>query len=473
MKKTKILCTIGPATGTKEVLTDLVKAGMNIARLNFSHGEHDEKLEKINIIREINKELGTNVAILLDMKGPEIRTHKFENEKAFLKKGNTVKINMEEVMGTEEEFSITYSNLINDVDKGNSILVDDGLIELLVTGKEGTKIICQVLNDGYVKDKKGINVPNVELNFKYISEKDYSDVVFGCEHDVDFIGASFVRRKSDVEAIQEILKEKGKEKDIQIISKIENEEGVSNLEDIVTISDGIMVARGDLGVEVPMEEVPVIQKEMVKLCNKKHKPVIVATQMLDSMQENPRPTRAEVSDVTNAVIDGADAIMLSGETAVGAYPIRAVETMSKIAKYAEAHLNYQYYKKRAYVDCSKDYRSIIAMSAVDAAKDLDAKIILSSTTSGNSAEMLSIFRPSSNIIAATPSAKTARKLAIRFGVNPIVIPEVSSVEEFTDTVMPMVKEMVDLKTGDDIVITGGFTNNHDVPTNFMRFEKIK
>lgn len=472
MKKTKIICTIGPASQSRETLSQLVKEGMNIARFNFSHGDHTEQLNKISLMREVNTQLSTNVALLLDTRGPEIRTHEMENNLVVLKKDDILKISMTEVLGTKEMISVTYSGLINDVNAGSTILVDDGLVELTVISKEGNIITTKVENDGSFKSRRGINVPNVKLNFDFISQKDKADIEFACDNDLDFIAASFVRRRDDVLAIREILKSKNNDH-IKIIAKIENEEGVSNLEEIIEAADGIMVARGDLGVEVPLEEVPVIQKKIVKLCNQNHKPVIVATQMLDSMQKNPRPTRAEVSDVTNAIIDGADAIMLSGETANGDYPVKSVQTMSKIAEYAEKHLNYSYYTKRAYKDAVKSYRNVIATSAVYASKDMDAKAIIASTGSGKSADLISNFRPKCQIIAATPSSKVARSLAINFGVCPLVVPHISNADEFTKFIMPVVKEKLSLTEGDDIVITGGFETYGTSHTNLMRFEKIK
>lgn len=473
MKKTKIVCTIGPASQDKDTLREVIKEGMNVMRLNFSHGDHEEQYGKVKTLRELNEELGTHVAILLDTKGPEIRTHCFEEGKIEVTKGDTIRVSMKEVLGTKEMFSITYSGLINDVKVGNTILVDDGKVELRVTGFEEDAIVTEIVNSGVIKNKRGINVPNVNLHFEFISDLDRASIGFACEHKVDFIAASFVRRASDVEEIRAILKEYGNTH-IQIIAKIENEEGVSNIEEILEVSDGIMVARGDLGVEVPLEEVPLIQKNIVKLCNAKHKPVVVATQMLDSMQDNPRPTRAEVSDVTNAVIDGADAIMLSGETASGDYPVETVRTMYKIARYAEQKITATCndYTERANKTSEANFRNAIASSAVHAAKMLNAKVIIASTESGNSAKAISTFRSCCPVVAATPSAEVARSLGLSFGIYPMTTDHYSSVEELVLDNIAEIKEMFKLESGDNVIITGGFKENKEGTTNSLRLETI-
>ncbi|MFR3816529.1 MAG: pyruvate kinase, partial [Turicibacter sp.] len=338
-KNTKMICTIGPKSESKEMLSKLVDAGMNCVRCNFSHGDHAEQKARMDLIREINKEKGTHVAVLLDTKGPEIRTHLFENGGVDLVAGQTVRVAMNEVLGTAEKFSITYPGLINDVKVGGTILVDDGYVELTVNelDQANQEIVCTVKNSAFVKDRRGINVPGAKLNMPFISEKDRADMIFGCEMQVDYIAASFVRRAEDVLAIREIFAEQGNTH-TQIIAKIENQEGVDNMDSILEVVDGIMVARGDLGVEVPAEEVPLIQKEIIAKCNAAGKIVVTATQMLESMQKNPRPTRAEVSDVANAIFDGSDAIMLSGESAAGQYPLEAVETMARIARRTEQAL---------------------------------------------------------------------------------------------------------------------------------------
>lgn len=346
IKKTKIVCTIGPASEDAKMLKKLVKAGMNVMRCNFSHGDYEEHGKKMQTMRDVNAELGTNCAILLDTKGPEIRTGDFIGGVTTFKKGQVSTICVEDIEGTADRFTITYKELYKDVKPGGFILVNDGQVELLVDHVEGTDIVCVCANDGQVKNKRGINVPGIELGFDFISEKDRADIEFGCQQDVNFIAASFVRRPQDVLDVKKILVENGKP-DIQIIAKIENSEGVEKMDDIIAVADGIMVARGDLGVEVPAEDVPLIQKELIKKCKAAGKVVITATQMLESMQENPRPTRAEVSDVANAIYDGTDAIMLSGESAQGKYPEEAVMTMNKIAVKTESTLDYASLHRKA------------------------------------------------------------------------------------------------------------------------------
>ncbi|HEY4554106.1 MAG TPA: pyruvate kinase, partial [Bacillaceae bacterium] len=342
MKKTKIVCTIGPASESPETLCKIIDAGMNVARLNFSHGNHEEHRNRIANIRQAAKKTGKNIGILLDTKGPEIRTHDMADGAVELTAGSMVIVSMKEVEGTPEKFSVTYEGLIHDVHSGSKILLDDGLIALEVTElkKESGEIVAKVLNSGTLKNKKGVNVPGVSVNLPGITEKDAKDILFGIQQGVDFIAASFVRRASDVLEIRQLLEENGGEH-IHIIPKIENQEGVDNIEEILEVSDGLMVARGDLGVEIPAENVPLVQKDLIKKCNELGKPVITATQMLDSMQRNPRPTRAEASDVANAIFDGSDAVMLSGETAAGAYPVEAVQTMHNIAITAERALNHK------------------------------------------------------------------------------------------------------------------------------------
>ncbi|MTL91208.1 pyruvate kinase, partial [Turicibacter sanguinis] len=394
-KNTKMICTIGPKSEPKEMLSKLVDAGMNCIRCNFSHGDHAEQKNRMDLIREINKEKGTHVAILLDTKGPEIRTHLFENGGVELVAGQTVRVAMNEVLGTAEKFSITYPGLISDVVVGGTILVDDGYVELTVTELDtaNQEIVCTVKNSAFVKDRRGINVPGAKLNMEFISEKDRADMIFGCEMQVDYIAASFVRRAEDVLAIREIFAEQGNTH-TQIIAKIENQEGVDNMDSILEVVDGIMVARGDLGVEVPAEDVPLIQKEIIAKCNAAGKIVITATQMLESMQKNPRPTRAEVSDVANAIFDGTDAIMLSGESAAGQYPLEAVETMARIARRTEQALDHQEIIARAMASSSRDVASAMGLAVADTVEDLGAQAVIACTQSGATARAISKYRPS-------------------------------------------------------------------------------
>ena len=390
MRKTKIVCTIGPASESEEMLEKLMKAGMNVARLNFSHGDHAEHQARIDSIRRVSKRLGKTVAILLDTKGPEIRTHNMKNGGIELEKGTEVIVSMTEVEGTPEKFSVTYDNLINDVDEGSYILLDDGLIELQVKqiNKDQNEVVCDVLNTGELKNKKGVNLPGVKVNLPGITDKDAEDIVFGIQQEVDFIAASFVRRPSDVLDIRKLLEDNNNET-ISIIPKIENQEGIDNIEAILEVSDGLMVARGDMGVEIPPESVPMVQKDLIRKCNKLGKPVITATQMLDSMQRNPRATRAEASDVANAIYDGTDAVMLSGETAAGSYPEEAVKTMRNIAVSAEAAQDY----KKLLSDRTKLVQTslvnAIGVSVAHTALNLNVKAIVAATESGSTARTVS------------------------------------------------------------------------------------
>lgn len=465
-KQTKMICTIGPKSESKEVLQKLVEEGMNVIRLNFSHGDHEEQGNRMNVIREINEELGTNIGILLDTKGPEIRTHLFENGGLTLEKGATVRISMTEVLGNSEVFSVSYPGLIDDVEIGGTVLVDDGYLTLNVVGKENNEIICEVQNNHYVKDRRGINVPGAKLNMEFISEKDHSDIVFGAQQKVDFLAASFVRRQEDVIAIREILKANGGDK-VKIIAKIENDEGVENAEAILEVADGIMVARGDLGVEVPAEEVPIIQKNLIRKCNEAGKIVITATQMLESMQKNPRPTRAEVSDVANAVLDGTDAIMLSGESAAGDYPVESVNTMATIAKRLEVETDHVTMIERAIMSSSHTVGSAIGLSVADSAADLDAKIIVAATVSGKTAEEISKYRPICPIIAATPNKETATSLALNWGVHPVIIEDVKDSSELIALAEKTAIEQAGLKKGDVAIITAGLPIGEG-KTNIMK-----
>ena len=453
LRKTKIVCTIGPSSSDKETMKNLVLAGMNVMRMNFSHGGHEDHLDKINKLREINKELNTNVALMLDTKGPEIRTHKFQFGGTTLIKDSIVRISMSEVLGTSELFSVTHANLINDVKVGGTILVDDGNVELTVIDKdfEQSHIICQVRNDAYVKDRRGINVPDVKLSLDFISPRDRSDIEFGCDQHVDFIAASFVRRASDVLEIREILKDKNAE-DIQIISKIENLEAVDNLDEIIEVSDALMVARGDLGVEVAAYEVPIIQKEIIQKGMLAGKPVIVATQMLESMQKNPRPTRAEVNDVATAVLSGADAIMLSGETAAGLYPVESVKMMNQIALRMEKEVHYEEFLSLVKKSKVTDINSCVASSVVYATNHLNASCIVSPTSSGLTARRLSKYRPPVPIIAVTLDERRMRGLALTWGVHPVKSTFLKTTDEVLDASIDVTTKEFELENGEIVVI---------------------
>lgn len=468
--KTKIVCTIGPASDSQEMLTKLVKAGMNVMRLNFSHGTHPEHLAKIELLQEINKSLKTNVAILLDTKGPEIRTGDFEGGKTQFKKGQVSTICIEDIVGTSDRFTITYKDLYKDVKPGGFILVNDGQVELLVDHVEGSDIICVCANDGEVKDKRGINVPGIKLGFDYLSQRDIDDLTFGCTQPFTFVAASFVRRAQDVLDVKKLLVENGRP-DIQIIAKIENSEGVENIDDIIKAADGIMVARGDLGVEVPAEDVPLIQKDIIKKCKERGKIVITATQMLESMQQNPRPTRAEVSDVANAIYDGTDAIMLSGESASGKYPQEAVLTMRKIALKTEESLDYIALHQDAVKTAPDDTSEAICMSVAEIATKFKVSAIIAFTESGFTARKMSRYRPEAPIIAATPSKQTTRCLAINWGVKPVICKTLDSRAGMIDYASVIAREQ-GADIGDLILVTGG-TPGLQGDTSYLELVRVK
>ena len=474
LRKTKIVCTIGPASQDKETMKNLVLAGMNVMRMNFSHGAHEDHLDKINKLRQINEELNTNVALMLDTKGPEIRTHKFEFGGTTLIKDSLVRISMSEVLGNSEVFSVTHANLINDVKVGGTILVDDGNVELTVVDKdfEKNQIICQVRNDAYVKDRRGINVPDVKLSLDFISPRDKADIEFGCDQHVDFIAASFVRRASDVLEIREILKAKNTE-DIQIVSKIENMEAVNNLDEIIAVSDALMVARGDLGVEVPAYEVPIIQKEIIQKGMIAGKPVIVATQMLESMQKNPRPTRAEVNDVATAVLSGADAIMLSGETAAGLYPIESVKMMNQIATRMESEVKYEEFLDLVKKSKDHDINSCIASSVVYATNHLNASCIISPTLSGITAKRLSKYRPPVPIVAVTLDSKIMRSLALTWGVHPLKGEFLKTTDEVLEASIGATTEAFGLENGElTVIISNMPLDDTSTHSNMMKIHTI-
>ncbi|MDX8359313.1 pyruvate kinase [Cytobacillus sp. IB215316] len=473
MRKTKIVCTIGPASESVDKLVELMETGMNVTRLNFSHGDFEEHGARIKNIREAAKKTGKNIAILLDTKGPEIRTHTMESGAIELIDGSEVIISMEEVIGTPQKFSITYPGLIEDVEVGSKILLDDGLIglEVIAINTELGEITTKVLNNGVLKNKKGVNVPGVKVKLPGITEKDANDIIFGIEQGVDFIAASFVRRASDVLDIREIL-EKHDAPNIQIIPKIENQEGVDNIDDILEVSDGLMVARGDLGVEIPAEEVPLVQKELIKKCNELGKPVITATQMLDSMQRNPRPTRAEASDVANAIFDGTDAIMLSGETAAGSYPVEAVGTMHSIASRAETALEYSQILAKRSKQTNPTIPDALSQSVAHTALNLGVNAIIAPTASGYTARMISKYRPKAPIIAVTGDKSTSRKLALTWGVYPITAKQANSTDEMLEVAVQASLDAKLISCGDLVVITAGVPTGEKGATNLMKIHVV-
>ncbi|MFT0802108.1 pyruvate kinase [Bacillus swezeyi] len=468
MRKTKIVCTIGPASESIEKLTQLMEAGMNVARLNFSHGDFEEHGARIQNIREAASKLGKDIGILLDTKGPEIRTHTMENGSIELESGSQLIVSMDEVIGTTEKISVTYDGLIHDVSKGSTILLDDGLIGLEVTevNTDKREIVTKVMNSGTLKNKKGVNVPGVSVNLPGITEKDAKDIIFGIEQGVDFIAASFVRRPSDVLEIRELLEEHNAT-DIQIIPKIENQEGVDNIDRILEVSDGLMVARGDLGVEIPAEEVPLVQKELIKKCNALGKPVITATQMLDSMQRNPRPTRAEASDVANAIFDGTDAIMLSGETAAGNYPVEAVQTMHNIASRSEEALNHKKILSARSKQVGMSITDAIGQSVAHTAINLEVSAIVTPTESGHTARMISKYRPQAPIVAVTVNDSVSRKLSLVFGVFATSGQNHSSTDEMLENAVQKSLDTGIVHHGDLIVITAGAVGEAGT-TNLMK-----
>ncbi|ANQ64512.1 pyruvate kinase [Staphylococcus equorum] len=473
MRKTKIVCTIGPASESEEMLEKLMKAGMNVARLNFSHGDHAEHKARIDSIRKVSKKLDKTVAILLDTKGPEIRTHSMKDGSIELERDTEVIVSMTEVEGTPEKFSVTYDNLINDVEEGSYILLDDGLIELQVKriDKDNGEVVCDVLNTGELKNKKGVNLPGVKVSLPGITDKDAEDINFGISESVDFIAASFVRRPSDVLDIRKLL-EAQKNTTISIIPKIENQEGIDNIKDILEVSDGLMVARGDMGVEIPPESVPMVQKDLIRQCNKLGKPVITATQMLDSMQRNPRATRAEASDVANAIYDGTDAVMLSGETAAGLYPEEAVKTMRNIAVSAEGAQDY----KKLLSDRTKlvetSLVNAIGVSVAHTALNLNVKAIVAATESGSTARTISKYRPQSDIIAVTPNPETARQCALVWGIYPVIKEGRKTTDALLNNAVATAVETEKVQNGDLIIITAGVPTGEKGTTNMMKLHLV-
>ena len=469
MRKTKIICTIGPASESEDKLREIMLAGMNVARFNFSHGSHEEHKRKYDRIKKLRDELNLPVAVMLDTKGPEIRLKDFENGKVELVAGQKFTLTSRDIMGTQDEVSITYKELTNDCKKGMTILIDDGLIELSVEEVTETDIVCTVVNGGQISNKKGVNVPGAELTMPYLSEQDRGDIEFGCEQGFDFVAASFVRTKQDVEDIRAILKQKNSQ--MKIIAKIESTQGIKNLEEILDTADGIMVARGDMGVEVPFEDVPVVQKKMIKLAEAKGKYVITATQMLDSMIHHPRPTRAEVTDVANAIYDGTTAIMLSGETASGDYPVEAVKTMARIAERTEADIDYVgRLHKRDYAP--SDSTTAISHATCNIAAEVNADAILTVTMSGFTASMVSRYKPNCQIIACTINPTVCRQANLMWGVVPLHIRQEDTADELFKEAINAAKNAGYLKNGDKVVLTAGVPLGIPGRTNMIRIEEL-
>ncbi|MFQ9115624.1 pyruvate kinase [Eubacterium sp.] len=473
MRKTKIVCTLGPSTDDEKVLEQLIKEGMNVARCNFSHGSHEEHKERMNKVKRIRKKCDKPVAILLDTKGPEIRTGNFEGDKVCVKAGQTFTLVADkEVIGNNEKAGITFADLYKDVKPGVVIMIDDGLIEMEVVKIEGTDIVCNVKNEGVISNHKGVNVPDVHISMPYMSEQDKSDILFGIKEDVDYIAASFTRTADDVKELRKFLDDNGG-KNINIIAKIENSEGIINVDGIIEEADAVMVARGDMGVELPEEEVPIIQKMIIKKVYEAGKQVIIATQMLESMINNPRPTRAETADVANAIYDGTSAIMLSGETAAGKFPVEAVATMARIAERTEMDVNY----KQRFFNNHNNHRSDITEAVCHAtcmtAYDLDAKSILTVTKSGRSAKMISKYRPDCMIIAGSTEEKVVRQLNMSWGVSPVLIKEKKHVLELFDYAVEVAKEKGLVETDDIVVITSGVPLGKSGTTNMIKVHTVE
>lgn len=473
MRKTKIICTLGPASNTKETIAELVKAGMNVARFNFSHGDHEEQKARLETLMAVRRELGIPVAALLDTKGPEIRLRDFKDGKVELKAGDHFTLTTEEILGDQNRVSISYKDLPHDVKPGGTILIDDGLIGLTVDSVTDTEINCTVKNGGPVSNHKGVNVPGADLSMPFISEQDRSDLIFGCKCGFDYVAASFTRTAEDIREMRYILCNNGGSR-IKIIAKIESTQGVKNFDEILDAADGIMVARGDLGVEVPLEDVPILQKRMIKKAEKAGKICVTATQMLDSMIHNPRPTRAEATDVANAIYDGTTAIMLSGESANGKYPVEAVRTMARIAETTEKDIDFygRMVKRNAEKPSTTDVTSAISHATVTVAHDIDADAIITVTISGGTALKLASFKPARQIIACTMDEQVARQMSLYFGVSPLIIKEEASADLLFEAAINEAKRAGFVKSGDQVVLTAGVPLGISGNTNMIRVVEV-
>lgn len=471
MRKSKIVCTIGPATETEEMLEKIMNQGMNVARINFSHQSQKEHKVRFDTIKKVREKLDKPVAIMLDTKGPEVRAGDFENGEVELITGEKFVLTTKDILGTDKISKITYKNLPNEVEIGDFILIDDGLIELEVLEKNEDEVTCLIKNGGTIANHKGVNIPGVSIGLPSLTDKDREDIIFGIENDIDFLAPSFIRKARDVIEIRRVLEENGGE-DIQIISKVENREGVDNIEEIINLSDGIMIGRGDLGVEIPPEEVPLVQKMIIKKCNEAGKPVITATQMLDSMIRNPRPTRAEVTDIANAILDGSDSIMLSGETAAGKYPEESVRTMSEIAVRIENSIDYAELLRSKSIGRDITITNAISHASCSTAQDLGAAAIVTPTSSGYTAMAVSKYRPEAVIIATSPSESVMRKLSLTWGVYPVKSKDVETTDDIVNVSVQSILEKGYLKEGDLIVITAGVPVGEAGSTNLIKVHTI-
>jgi pyruvate kinase len=471
MRKTKIVCTLGPASDDPEVLRALLRNGTNVIRLNFSHGDHEEHGKRIAMVKQIREEMGLPVAILMDTKGPEIRIGEFKNGKVTLVEGQEFVLTTKEIEGDENRVTVHFKEITKDVNVGTTILIDDGLVALIVESIVQDEVHCRVINGGILGSRKGVNIPGVSTSLPAITTKDAEDIKFGISQDIDYIAASFIRRASDVLAIKELLSEHQGNR-IKVIAKIENQEGLENIDDIIRVSDGIMVARGDLGVEIPTEDVPIYQKEIIKKCIEASKPVIIATQMLDSMIRNPRPTRAETSDVANAIYDGADAIMLSGETAIGRYPVESLLTMARIAERVENSIDYVAEFEKRLADKETNVTNAISHATCSIAHSLHARAIVTATKSGRTARMVSKYRPASQIIATTTRERTYRELSLIWGVWPYISPDMSDTDKMFEKSVEVAINAGIVSSGDTIVITAGIPIGISGTTNLIKVSQI-
>ena len=469
MKKTKIVCSIGPASNEADVMEQMVLKGMNVARVNFTHATIEERDQAIASVREVRKRTGKSVAILWDTKGPEFRSGMLENDSIELINGNTIRMVKEEVLGNNERFSVNHPEAIDSLSVGDSILLENAKMRLEVISKEDDGVTCKVVAGGTLGNRKSMSVPGVKLNIPYVSDADRKDIEYACANGGEYLALSFVSCKEDVLEIKEILKQHNRE-DLQIICKIESDLGIKNLESILEVSDGVMVARGDLGTEIPSEMLPIVQKQMIKTCRRLGKIAIVATEMLETMMENNRPKRAETSDIANAVFDGTDAVMLSGETTVGKHPIETVAAMAKICETAEKYAEFHYSEEEERV---VDVQSAIADAVVDTTKRLNAKLICAATISGSTARVISNLKPKATVLALVPDEKTGRRLALNWGVYPTLLPVCNSTDEVLTKSIASAKEYTDLVKGDIVITTGGFPNNAvSRTTNLMKIEVV-
>lgn len=471
MNKTKIIASVGPVSSEKSVLKKMIENGIDVVRINLKHSSYNECKDIIKKIKELNEELETSVAVMLDTRGPEVRIGKFVGGHAYLKKDSKIRIYMDELMGDSTKFCVNYPGLIDDVKYDTILKLADGMIELKVLDKGDNYLLCQVLNDGLIGDNKGLNIPDIHLSIPFLSEKDKEDIKFACKNDVDFLALSFVECSENVLEVNDLLIGYGNDH-IGVISKVENSRALEDLDEIVRVSDGVMVARGDLGVELPLEKVPGIQKTIINKCHSAGKVSIVATEMLSSMENVVRPTRAEVSDVANAVLDGADAVMLSGETTIGKYPIETLQTMERIIKAAEEDIDYLELLRKASNTESEDVTGILAYNVVETANRLKSKAIITPTISGYTARKISRFRPMCPIIASTPNFDTAKSLMLHFGVCPIIVGELKTFDKIIDHARKVTTELIDINKGDKIVITGGYPFKNVRHTNFMEIEEL-